>query len=91
MVGSSNSSNSRRLVEVAIAKGVRAFLVDEPSAIKTDWFHGVNKVGISAGASAPELLVRDVIDKVGEIMPSKVVQIAGTEEGVVFAIPKELA
>ena len=91
VVGSSNSSNSRRLVEVAIAKNVRAFLVDEPSAIKTEWFNGVDKVGISAGASAPELLVRDVIDKVGEIMPSKVVQIAGTEEGVVFAIPKELA
>ncbi|MDE1546834.1 4-hydroxy-3-methylbut-2-enyl diphosphate reductase [Dechloromonas agitata] len=91
VVGSSNSSNSRRLVEVAIAKNVSAFLVDEPSAIKAEWFHGVDKVGISAGASAPEILVKNVIDKVREIMPSKVVQIAGIEEGVVFAIPKELA
>jgi 4-hydroxy-3-methylbut-2-en-1-yl diphosphate reductase len=60
VVGSPNSSNSNRLVEVAERAGVRARLIDDASAIRTEWLEGVESVGLTAGASAPEVLVREV-------------------------------
>jgi len=66
VVGSPNSSNSNRLRELSEQKGVVSYLVDAPEQINKSWFDGVQTVGITAGASAPEILVKQVIDQVKE-------------------------
>ena len=82
VVGSPNSSNSRRLKEVALARGV-----DE---IETSWLTGKRKVGVTAGASAPEILVQEVVDRIQSLAGAEVHQLPGVEEGVSFPLPKEL-
>lgn len=90
VVGSPNSSNSRRLKEVAVARGVDAYLIDGADEIDPAWLQGKCNVGVTAGASAPEILVQLVVDRIQSLAGAKVVQLAGVEEGVSFPLPKEL-
>ena len=90
VVGSPNSSNSRRLKEVALARGVDAYLIDWADEIETSWLTGKRKVGVTAGASAPEILVQEVVDRIQSLAGAEVHQLPGVEEGVSFPLPKEL-
>lgn len=91
VVGSVNSSNSNRLKELSERQGVTSHLIDGAADLKREWFDGVSTIGLTAGASAPEKLVRDVIDAVQAISPDSVVQeLEGEPENMVFALPKEL-
>ena len=91
VVGSPNSSNSNRLREVAENQGVAAFMVDNAGELKPDWVRGRRRVGVTAGASAPEVLVQQVIDKLKQLGAARVAQLEGIEERVVFPLPKTLA
>jgi 4-hydroxy-3-methylbut-2-enyl diphosphate reductase len=90
VVGSRNSSNSNRLRELAGKQGVRAFLIDGPESIEPAWLEGVRKIGVTAGASAPEQLVREVIAHLHELGATSVRELHGEPEDVTFALPKEL-
>lgn len=90
VVGSPNSSNSRRLKEVAAGRGIAAYLIDGAAEIDPAWLTGKRCVGVSAGASAPEILVRQVVERLRELSGAEVAQLPGIEEGVSFALPKEL-
>ncbi|QUI71572.1 4-hydroxy-3-methylbut-2-enyl diphosphate reductase [Pseudoalteromonas sp. M8] len=90
VVGAKNSSNSNRLRELADKMGTKAFLIDDASSIEEAWFDGVAKVGVTAGASAPEVLVQQVISRLKELGGKTVVENPGQEENVVFAVPVEL-
>ena len=90
VVGSPNSSNSNRLREVAANVGVPAYLVDDASGLQPDWFLGKPRVGISAGASAPELLVQGVIARLREMGSGSVTELPGITENIVFPLPKAL-
>lgn len=90
VVGSPNSSNSNRLREVARNRGVEAYLVDSAVQIRAEWLEGKLHIGLTAGASAPEVLVRQVTERLHELGARKVVQLAGNPEHVVFPLPKEL-
>lgn len=89
VVGSKNSSNSQRLCDVAREAGVKSYLIDQSSEIG-DWFHGVSVVGLTAGASAPEHLVQDVIHKLQALYNATTEDVFVREENVVFSLPKEL-
>jgi len=91
VVGSPNSSNSNRLREVAENLGVPAYLVDDASQIDPDWLQGKVGVGVTAGASAPEVLVAAVVERLRALGGATVRTLAGAEEGVNFPLPKELA
>jgi 4-hydroxy-3-methylbut-2-enyl diphosphate reductase len=90
VVGSPNSSNSNRLRELAEKQGVPGYLVDSPEQIQAGWLEGRRRVGVTAGASAPEILVRQVIDRLTEDGVAAVREQAGREETITFALPKEL-
>jgi 4-hydroxy-3-methylbut-2-enyl diphosphate reductase len=90
VVGSPNSSNSRRLKEVASARGVESHLIDGPEEIDVEWLAGKSSIGVTAGASAPEILVLRVIERIKALSGAKVVQAEGVEEGVSFPLPREL-
>ena len=90
VVGSQTSSNSTRLREVAELLGTRAYLIDQAEQIDTAWLDGAKRIGVTAGASAPEVLVRNVIDKLTGGQPEKASQLPGVEENVTFALPREL-
>lgn len=90
IVGSPNSSNSNRLREVAQNQGVEAYMVDNASYLKAEWLNNKHKVGVSAGASAPEVLVQEVIAKLQELGASQVEELQGVVEHVVFQLPKNL-
>lgn len=90
VVGSPNSSNSNRLREVAKLRGVDAYMVDNASYLKQEWFKHKNKVGITAGASAPEVLVQEVIRTIQDWGHQTVEEGAGVEESIVFVLPKAL-
>lgn len=90
VVGSKNSSNSNRLREVGEHRGIKAYLIDEAEEIQPSWFEGVQKVGLTAGASAPEVLVREVIDRLNAIGADAVVEMKGKDENVVFAVNTSL-
>jgi 4-hydroxy-3-methylbut-2-enyl diphosphate reductase len=91
VVGSPNSSNSNRLREVAQQQGVAAYMVDNASELKPEWVAGKSVVGVTAGASAPEVLVKQVVDKLRNFGAASVEELDGTPEKVVFPLPKELA
>jgi 4-hydroxy-3-methylbut-2-enyl diphosphate reductase len=91
VVGSPNSSNSRRLKEVAVARGIDGHLIDGPEEIDPAWLQGKQRIGVTAGASAPEILVGRVVDRIRELTGAEVGQLAGVEEGVSFPLPKGLA
>ena len=90
VVGSPNSSNSNRLKELASRLGVRSFLIDDESEIVEEWFKGIQTVGITSGASAPESLVEQVVARLKCIEPSVVENIVTREETMEFSLPKEL-
>ena len=91
VVGSKNSSNSNRLREVAEIHGARAYLIDDSSQIDPSWLDDdATKIGITAGASAPEVLVKEVIDKLTHGDNRRVDQLQGVEENVIFVLPKNL-
>ena len=90
VVGSPNSSNSNRLREVAQNQGVDAYMVDNAGELKTEWLAGKNCVGVTAGASAPEILVQDVIERLKALGADRVSNIEGIAERVTFALPKAL-
>ena len=91
VVGSLNSSNSRRLREVAVARGIDAYLIDGPEEIDPAWLAGKHNIGVTAGASAPEILVRRVVDRIWELTGAEIAKLVGVEENVSFALPKGLA
>ncbi|HWK63123.1 MAG TPA: 4-hydroxy-3-methylbut-2-enyl diphosphate reductase [Eoetvoesiella sp.] len=91
VVGSPNSSNSNRLREVAERKGVPAYLIDDPAMIDPAWLAGARRIGLTAGASAPEVLVRQVIDRLNELGAASVRTLPGAEENVAFPLPRELS
>lgn len=90
VIGSPSSSNSNRLREVAANVGLPAYLVDNAEELQPEWFAGKRKVGISAGASAPEVLVQGVIARLKQLGGSEVVELQGIIENVVFPLPKTL-
>ena len=90
VVGSPNSSNSNRLREVAMNRGVDAYLVDGADEIRAEWLAGRRQVGVTAGASAPEVLVQQVIRRLEALGAGKVLQLEGNAEHVVFSLPREL-
>ena len=90
VVGSPNSSNSNRLREVAAQHGVDAYMVDNAGYLKKEWFAGKERVGITAGASAPEVLVQEVVDTVHGWGFETMREGEGEEESIVFVLPKEL-
>jgi 4-hydroxy-3-methylbut-2-enyl diphosphate reductase len=90
VVGSPNSSNSNRLREVAANIGLPAYLVNDASELQPGWFAGKNRVGISAGASAPEVLVQGVIERLQQLGAQHVSELKGIVENVVFPLPKTL-
>lgn len=90
VVGSPNSSNSNRLREVAEKKGVSAFMVDNAMQINPSWIEGKSRIGVTAGASAPEVLVQAVIGRLKELGAKSVRPLPGVEENVTFPMPKGL-
>ena len=90
VVGSKNSSNSNRLAELASRMGVTSKLIDDPNDIQPDWFNGVQTIGVTAGASAPEELVQSVIARMKEFGVTDVEELQGLEENMFFEVPKEL-
>ena len=87
VIGAQNSSNCNRLREVAAAQGVPAYLINGPEEIDPEWFRGKKKVGITSGASTPEVLVESVIEA---LAPERVTMLTGVEEDVSFTMPREL-
>jgi len=90
VVGSKNSSNSNRLRELSEKQGTRAYLIDNDRDIDPSWLNDIKSVGVTAGASAPEILVQQVIDKLVELTDGQVIENPGIEENTVFAVPVEL-
>ncbi|AMH17985.1 4-hydroxy-3-methylbut-2-enyl diphosphate reductase [Hafnia paralvei] len=90
VVGSKNSSNSNRLAELAQRAGIPAFLIDSAEDIREEWLEGVNCIGVTAGASAPDILVQDVIKRLQALGGEGSVEMQGREENIVFEVPKEL-
>ncbi len=90
IVGSPNSSNSNRLREVAENQGVEAYMVDNASFLKPKWLTNKKKVGVSAGASAPEVLVKEVIIALQQLGAQNVSELEGVIESVIFKLPKDL-
>jgi 4-hydroxy-3-methylbut-2-enyl diphosphate reductase len=91
VVGSPNSSNSNRLREVAQNAGVPAYMVDAAADLDPRWLEGRPRIGVTAGASAPEILVRGLIDRLRSLGATEVREMAGISEGVVFPLPKALS
>ena len=90
VVGSVNSSNSNRLRELAEKQGAPAYLVDGAEDIKPEWLNKVERVGVTAGASAPESLVAGVIERLREQSSARVIEVEGVAEHMEFALPKQL-
>jgi 4-hydroxy-3-methylbut-2-enyl diphosphate reductase len=91
VIGSANSSNSVRLVEVGVKAGVRAaYLIDKATDLQDDWLEGAGTVGVTAGASAPELLVQGLIDRLAERYELQIDEVAPTRETVTFKLPRIL-
>ena len=90
VVGSQTSSNSTRLKEIAEKQGIPAYLIDSAQEIRDEWLVGRKSVGVTAGASAPEILVERVVEKLKESGGLEVLEVPGIKEQVVFSMPKEL-
>lgn len=90
VVGSPNSSNSNRLRELAERMGTPGYLIDGAEDLRKEWFDGVQRIGITAGASAPEVLVRGVIQQLRDWGAEPEVELDGREENITFSMPKEL-
>ena len=90
VVGSTNSSNSNRLRELAERCGAKAYLVDNASHVKAEWLESIRAIGVTAGASAPEILVKEVIDKLKSLGAETPQELEGEPENISFSLPKEL-
>jgi len=90
VVGSPNSSNSNRLREVAANRGVAAYMIDRADQLRSEWLAGKRSVGVTAGASAPEVLVREVLARLAELGARDVHELDGVAERIVFPLPKGL-
>jgi 4-hydroxy-3-methylbut-2-enyl diphosphate reductase len=90
VVGSPNSSNSNRLRELGERMGAKSYLIDNASEIKPEWLVNIKAVGVTAGASAPDVLVKEVVAKLESLGGSQPEELKGREENVVFTLPKEL-
>jgi len=90
VVGSPNSSNSNRLRELAERCGTPSYLIDGPEEIQPEWLEKVSAVGVTAGASAPEILVRRVVERLRELGGSTTEELQGREENIRFTLPREL-
>ena len=90
VVGSVTSSNSNRVRELAEKQGARAYLIDGAEDIQAEWLAGCARIGVTAGASAPEVLVKGVIARLQALGAGKVEELSGVTESMVFALPKEL-
>ncbi|MCY3750881.1 MAG: 4-hydroxy-3-methylbut-2-enyl diphosphate reductase [Gammaproteobacteria bacterium] len=90
VVGSQNSSNSTRLMEISQKKGVPAYLIDNVTEIRREWLEGKSNIGVTAGASAPEVLVEEVVEKLKHWGIDHVTEAPGIQESVVFSLPREL-
>lgn len=90
VVGSPNSSNSNRLRELAERMGKRAYLIDNAGQMDRAWFDGVSHVGVTAGASAPEVLIQEVLNTLQSWGADEPVELSGIEENVTFSLPKSL-
>ncbi len=90
VVGSPNSSNSNRLAELARRMGAHAYLIDSADDIDTAWLEGVRGIGLTAGASAPEILVQQVISRLRDLGAEMPVEMVGREENITFSMPREL-
>lgn len=90
VVGSPNSSNSNRLRELAERLGAKAYLIDNASQMNKAWFNGVERVGVTAGASAPEVLIKEVLDTLQDWGADAPTELSGIEENVTFSLPKSL-
>jgi 4-hydroxy-3-methylbut-2-enyl diphosphate reductase len=91
VIGSKNSSNSNRLAELGTRKGVRSYLIDDASEIRAEWLVTTHRIGVTAGASAPEGLVKLVIERLKELGVTDVKEMQGEPEGVEFKLPEALA
>jgi len=91
VVGSPNSSNSNRLREVAANLGREAYLIDRPEELRPEWIAGKRTIGVTAGASAPEVLVQEVIFRLQQLGAKRVHEIEGIEENVTFPLPKSIS
>jgi len=91
VVGSPNSSNSNRLREVAENMGAQAYMVDSAADLRPEWVTGMRRVGVTAGASAPEVLVEELVARLKALGAARVQQLDGITESVVFTLPRELA
>ncbi|MBC3765440.1 4-hydroxy-3-methylbut-2-enyl diphosphate reductase [Neptunicella marina] len=90
VVGAKNSSNSNRLRELAEKMGVTAYLINDANCIQTQWLTGAANIGVTAGASAPEVLVNGVIERLKALGAANVIEVEGRKENIEFAVPKEL-
>ena len=90
VVGSPNSSNSNRLKELAERLGCESYLIDSVEDVKPEWFVGKTRFGVTAGASAPEVLVQQVVERLRQICHQDPEELRGVEENIVFSMPKEL-
>jgi 4-hydroxy-3-methylbut-2-enyl diphosphate reductase len=90
VVGSVTSSNSNRLVELGVRAGIPSYLIDGAGDLRREWLEGRQCIGLTAGASAPDVLVREVIERLGEWGVERPQELAGRQEHVVFALPREL-
>ena len=91
VVGAPNSSNSNRLREIGEAMGVPTYLVESAAAVDAAWLDGARSVGITAGASAPESLVKELVEFLGDLGKIEVTEIGGAKENIRFGLPKQLA
>jgi 4-hydroxy-3-methylbut-2-enyl diphosphate reductase len=90
VVGSANSSNTARLVEVAEREGCRAELIEDASQLELGWLAGVSSIGLTAGASAPDVLVQEVLDTLRSLGPLRLSEEKTTEETVRFSLPTQV-
>ena len=90
VVGSPNSSNSNRLKELAERLGCESYLIDSVDDVKPQWFENKTRFGVTAGASAPEVLVQQVVQRLRQICQQDPEELKGVEENIVFSMPKEL-
>ena len=88
IVGSNNSSNSNRLKELALREGVEAYLIDHEDALQSSWLLNKKNIGISAGASAPEISVKNIINKIEVLTEAKITELPGVQENIIFKLPK---
>jgi 4-hydroxy-3-methylbut-2-enyl diphosphate reductase len=88
IVGSQNSSNSNRLKELALREGVEAYMIDHEDALQSSWLLHKKNIGISAGASAPEISVKNIVNKIESLTKAHIRELPGVEESVVFRLPK---